>query len=89
MKITRNGIEYELTAEELRKAYEEQEAEYEKADLLYRLEDYEITNVSEQQIGKMMQMFDKRLHRDDYYCEIYWEVMDAIIEEVMEVSYDD
>lgn len=89
MKITRNGIEYELTAEELRKAYEEMDFEYNKEDLLYKLEEMEIENASEQQISAIIQRFEKRLGDHDLYWDIYWSVMENIIEEVMEETNND
>lgn len=40
MKITRNGVEYELTAEELYQAYREQQHNYKLDDAKYQLDDY-------------------------------------------------
>ena len=40
MKITRNGIEIELTPAELRAAYEEQEHEGDKQDIINYIEGY-------------------------------------------------
>lgn len=40
MKFTRNGIEIELTPAELRAAYEEQQHEGDKQDIINYIEDY-------------------------------------------------
>jgi len=89
MKITRNGVEYELTFEECRKAYEEWQYEIRKEDLLCKLEEMEMENASEQQINIMLKRIEKSIDNNDYYWDIYWEVIENIIEEVMEVSYND
>lgn len=55
MKITRTinneTIEIELTAEELRKAYDEKQREYYREDLEYR---YDLSNLDEEEIEDLI-----------------------------------
>lgn len=89
MKITRNGVEYELTQEELRKAYEEKDLEYTQEDVEYKLAEMEIEGANRQQIKKIIDGFKHRLDDHDLHWDIYWSVMENIIEEVMEGTNND
>lgn len=85
MKIVRNGIEHELTHEEMRKAYEIMHEEYLKEDILSSAESMEI-ELSNEALGYMVQRVDKSLYRNDFYWDIYWMTIENIIAENMEVK---
>ena len=85
MKITRNGINYELTYDEMRIAYEIMHAKYLKEDIISSAEGMEI-ELSDEALGSLIQRVDKCLGNNDSYWESYWMTIENIIEEYMEVN---
>lgn len=83
MKIVRNDIEYELTHEEMCKAYEIMHEEYLKEDILSSAESMEI-ELSSETLGYMAQRVDKCLSYNDSYWDSYWMTIENIIEENVE-----
>ena len=75
MKIIRNGKEFELTAEELRKANEEYELECMVEDVksMCKQENYEAYN--EEQLQEIAKLVSRNLSRNDSYYEVYWETV--------------
>ena len=83
MTITRNGINYELTYEEMREAYETMRAHYLKEDILCKLEEMGIDFLDET-INYIVQRVDKYLGNNDSYWESYWMTIENVIEENVE-----
>lgn len=75
MKIIRNGIEIELTPEEVRMAYDEQENIYRINDILERY------NVPESDWNFISERFYKRLSDNDGYWDRYWETLESVCNE--------
>lgn len=71
MKITRNGIEYELTYQEMREIYNFMDLEYLKEDIESTAEDLEI-DISEYDLNKVASKVKKTLESNDSYWESYW-----------------
>lgn len=85
MTITRNGIAYELTHEEMRKAYEIMHEYYLKEDIKNSAEGSEI-ELSNDALGYIAQRSDKSLSNNDSYWESYWMTIENVIEEYMEAN---
>ena len=83
MKIIRNGIEYELTHEEMRSAYEAMKSEYLREDIKSKANDMEI-ELNDDSVDYMARRVDKCLSNNDSYWESYWCTIEYIIEEQME-----
>lgn len=83
MKIVRNGIEIELTDDELREAFEIMNAKYLREDIISYAEGMEI-ELSDETIGYIVQRVDKCLGNNDSYWESYWMTIENIIEENVE-----
>lgn len=83
MKIVRNGMEIELTHDELREAFEIMHTRYLREDIESRIEDMEV-EFPEETICYMVQRVDKCLSNNDSYWESYWMTIENIIEEQME-----
>ncbi len=82
MKIYRDGKEIELTAEELRMAYEEKHLEYFAADVRGCAESMELEEkFDESDYNELAQRFDRALGRNDSYWDSYWCTMEYVIEE--------
>lgn len=79
MKIIRNGKEFELTQEELRKAYEEKHMEYLKEDVTSQLEEDE--NLNDVDIELIAERFEDALGHNDGYWDRYWDTMAYVINE--------
>lgn len=89
MKITRNGVEIELTPEEMREAYWAQEAEYTKEDLERCLDEEVIEEIPEKLDEKTRQeLLDKaayhmtKLYDDNpLRGDLYWEARREALED--------
>lgn len=83
MKIYRDGIAIELTAEELNMAYEEKHMQYFQEDVRSRAEDMEV-EISDDDCWAIAQRFDKAIGRNDSYWDDYWSTLECVIEEYIE-----
>ena len=83
MKIARNGIEIELTYDEMREAFEIMHAKYLREDIESRMEDMEV-ELSRETVDYMVQRVDKCLSNNDSYWDSYWMTIENIIEENVE-----
>lgn len=82
MKIYRDGKEIELTAEELRMAYEEKHLEYFAEDVKCQVETMELEeDFDESDFNELAWRFDKALGRNDSYWDSYWCTLENVIEE--------
>jgi hypothetical protein len=82
MKIYRDGKEIELTAEELRMAYEEKKLEYFAEDVKNSVEGMELDE--EFDVGDyetLAYRFDRALGRNDSYWDSYWFTLENVIED--------
>lgn len=85
MKIYRDGIAIELTAEELRMAYEEKNLEYFTEDAKSSAEGMELEeDFDESDYNELAWRFEKALSRNDSYWDSYWCTMENVIEEYIE-----
>jgi hypothetical protein len=80
MKIYRNGIEIELTAEELRMAYLEKDMDYIKEDISSQDESGDF-GFDDSDFEIIADRFKHALEHCDGYWEYYWEVMNYVINE--------
>ena len=71
MKIVRNGTEYELTYEEMRKIFTTMEREYLIEDVIGKAEEMEI-ELSDDDINVIANKANKCLENNDSYWESYW-----------------
>ncbi len=82
MKIYRDGKEIELTAEELRMAYEEKNLEYFAEDVKSSIDGMELEEeFDESDYGELAWRFNKALGRNDSYWDSYWYTLENVIEE--------
>ena len=81
MKIIRNGVDIELTAEEMYAAHQEYMTECLKDDIAARAEDIGV-NVFDDQMEKVVLVAEKTLEHNDSYYESYWASIDVAIYEV-------
>lgn len=79
MKITRNGIEYELTYAEMRKIYELMRDRYIKEDTICKAEEWEI-GLTENELSDIVDMVNSGLEHNDSYWESYWLTIEYAIE---------
>lgn len=79
MKIIRNGIEIELTAEETRKAYEIKDREYLLEDIQSKLEEMEL-DVTDDEMECIADITKSTLENHDSYWECYWMSIEYAIE---------
>jgi hypothetical protein len=84
MKITRNGIEYELTWQEIRDAYLLMEREYLKEDIKSKADDINM-DLSEKDLDKLAIMVNKTLRNNDSYWDSYWMSIEYVLKETEEV----
>ena len=85
MKITRNGIEIELTQEELRQAYEEKAFEYFAEDVRSIVENMELEEEFDcSDYEELTWRFDKAIGRNDSYWDSYWCTLESVIKEYIE-----
>ena len=80
MKIIRNGVEYELTPEEMREVYEAMKAEYLREDIESKAEEVGI-ELSETTINSIIARVDKGLGNNDSYWESYWMTIENVLSE--------
>lgn len=85
MKIIRNGQEFELTAEELQQAYDEQQKRFFGSDVCDRLQDEFDINPNRGDIDWEQIAVDAidLLADDDGYYESYWQAIDQAIEQYL------
>lgn len=85
MKIIRDGKEFELTREEVRMIYTEEEIRYRKEDIIQRVEEmeYAIQNINDC-ITELNWYVENELEHNDYYWQEYWHTIDHAIEAYME-----
>lgn len=80
MKITRNfnGKEYtfELTEEEMRKAYWEKKEQYDAEDIRSRY------NVPDDKINEAVNRFEKAIESNDSFWESYWMALEYVCDEM-------
>lgn len=69
MKIKRNvngqEMEFELTGEEMYKAFYEQQNQFYKDDILFVLKEEFYTDVDDEQIAQMIEIYDDYLSEDE------------------------
>lgn len=80
MKIIRNGIEYELTNEEMRNAYYVMKMQYFKEDVEAQAEDI-CVELSDDDIQKIAVSVEKALGNNDSYWESYWMTIEYLIKD--------
>ena len=83
MKIIRDGMEYELTAAEMRDIYEKMKLEYLKDDIASKAEEMEV-ELSDNDMTCIVNMVDKCLCNNDSYMESYWMTIEYVLKEQME-----
>ena len=79
MIITRNGIDIELTEEEMRRAYEIKDREYMIEDIESKLEEAEVW-LSDELIESIADIAKSTLEHHDSYWECYWMAIEYAIE---------
>ena len=80
MKIIRNGIEYELTHEEMREAYLETKFEYLKDDIKCKAEEMDI-KLSDELVEDIADRAEKWLGNNESLWESYWMTIEYALEE--------
>ena len=81
MKITRNGVDYELTGTEMWLAYTEVKADCLKEDILSKAEDMEI-ELSDESIDRIANRVDKCIGNNDSYWDSYWMTIEYVLKEI-------
>ena len=85
MKIIRDGKEIELTAEELRAAYEEKHHEHFVEDVQSSIDGMGIDKeLDASDCKELAWRFDKALGRNDSYWDSYWCTLENVIAEYFE-----
>jgi hypothetical protein len=79
MKITRNGIKYELTYAEMKKVYELMRDRYIKEDTIRKAEELEI-GLTENELSDIVDMVNSGLEHNDSYWDSYWMTIEDVIE---------
>ena len=82
MKIIRNGIEYELTNEEMRNVYSAMERRYFKEDIESQAEDMDV-KLSDEDVENITNRVKKALCNNDSYWESYWMTIEYLINELV------
>lgn len=84
MTITRNingeEVKIELTAQEMREAFETCERNYRKEDIRTIPECKRLSN---KKIDKIVTVLERILDHNDYYYEVYWDSVSDAIDEVL------
>lgn len=80
MKIIRNGIEYELTHEEMREAYDELSRYYLEEDIESRV-DYR--DLEKSDIDSIARIAQKSLDNNESYWEAYWMSIEYAIDDYL------
>lgn len=70
MKIVRDGKEYELTEEELSRAFWEKDDRYSAEDILSRYD------VDPEKLPEVIREFNRNLDCNDTFWDCYWEAID-------------
>ena len=83
MKIIRNGVEYELTYEEMRKAFDELDEFYVIEDIKSRYDEEDMQGISYQDLQKMARRVKKTLENNDFYWESYWMSLEYSVDECL------
>lgn len=81
MKIIRNGIEYKLTAAEMREVYNKMKTEYLIEDIQAKADEMEI-ELSDENIKKIANSVDKAIGNNDSYWESYWMTIEYVVREM-------
>ena len=102
MKIVRNGIEIELTEQEVEDAYRERRRYYNMEDIRSKLEnmieEYEGEPEEpilkkfledEETIRDLAEDFDNALDENDSFMESFWLTAEAVIEDAIEDEKED
>ena len=102
MKITRNGIEFELTDREIEDAYRERRRYYNMEDIRSKLEnmieEYEGEPEEptlrkfledEETIRDLAEDFDNALDENDSFMESFWMTAEAVIKDAIEDEKED
>lgn len=102
MKIMRNGIEIELTEQEIEDAYRERRRYYNMEDIRSKLENMieEYDGESEEPILKkfledeeairdLAEDFDNALDENDSFMESFWMTAEAVIKDAIEDEKED
>ena len=76
MKIIRNGIEIQLTPEEMRQAYDEMEDTYRREDIESQYE------LPEDKVDEALRLLAKTINFNDGYWDIYWNCIDSVAMEL-------
>jgi hypothetical protein len=79
MKINRNGMEIELTWQEIREAYEIMDLEYFKEDVICRAEEMS-KKLSEEDVNRIAAVAKRDIEHNDSYWESYWMTIEYAIE---------
>lgn len=86
MKIIRNGIEIELTPEELRHAYDEYERICHAEDVKFFLGQFG-ENISDELIDNIVTDWLDMIADNDYIAESHWDTLEYVLKE-HNISYD-
>lgn len=76
MKIVRDGKEIELTAEEMRQAYDEMEDMYRREDIENRYE------LPDDKVDEALRLLAKTINFNDGYWDAYWNCIDSVAMEL-------
>ena len=82
MKITRNNQEIELTFEEMMNIYYAMDDHYRQEDIRQHAEENEI-HLTDDDVDKISQIAERYLNNNDCYMDIYWNEIDAAVNEYM------
>ena len=80
MKIKRDGIEYELTYEEMRKAYDELDELYIMEDIKSRYDEDDMQGITYQDLKEMVSRINHTLENHDSYWESYWMSVEYVVD---------
>ena len=80
MKIRRDGIEYELTYEEMRRAYDELDEFYIMEDIKSRYDEDDMQGITYQDLKEMVRIINHVLENHDSYWSAYWITVECVVE---------
>lgn len=82
MEIVRNGIEIELTRDEMRQAYDVIDKEYRIEDIKSQIAQMENTEcIEDDDMNELLLFVDHTLGNNDSYWSSYWSSLEYAIEE--------
>lgn len=84
MKIRRDGIEYELTYEEMSKAYDEMKEFYIIEDIKSRYDEDDMPGITYQDLKEMVRRINKTLDGNEHYWDSYWMSVENEVERYLE-----